>query len=371
MQKKIINLHILEKIKKVLVVLFSAIFFCCNSEEISTKIPTINAVEAVLVENMINLSWSPVSGTNVTYNVYRKDSSIKINALPIIEAKFSDLLTSVGVYEYFVTVVINGKEGAKGNPSNRVLLQLPSKVFYENFLYTNKNGITSVDIETNETIYAYDQKNIVKISSTIEIFGDGKVNFGSLKSIYYYSGDLISKIERLDKSGLVESTIRYDYNNAKQIIYRTFSLGNTPTFKSDFVYNSDGTVTESYLQISPYSGFLEPIGVKHIYQFANGNIVTDKLSVIDPQTNIVSVKIGTYSFDSKYNYNKNILGVSKFLLAGESNVNNVIELVDSPSVSFTRRELTYDVNNFISTCKIFRKEGNQQEVLIARITYSY
>lgn len=361
----------MEKIKKVLVVLFSAIFFCCNSDEISTKIPTIKAVEAVLVENMINLSWSPVSGTNVTYNVYRKDSPIKINSLPIIEAKFSDLLTSVGVYEYFVTVVINGKEGAKGNPSNRVLLQLPSKVFYENFLYTNKNGITSVDIETNETIYAYDQKNIVKISSTIEIFGDGKVNFGSLKSIYYYSGDLISKIERLDKSGLVESTIRYDYNNAKQIIYRTFSLGNTPTFKSDFVYNSDGTVTESYLQISPYSGFLEPIGVKHIYQFANGNIVTDKLSVIDPQTNIVSVKIGTYSFDSKYNYNKNILGVSKFLLAGESNVNNVIELVDSPSVSFTRRELTYDVNNFISTCKIFRKEGNQQEVLIARITYSY
>ena len=66
--------------------------FCSSSEDIPITVSSATMTQAVLNGNSRDIIWWAVTGTGITYNIYRNDDPIKINSAPLTEAKFTDIL---------------------------------------------------------------------------------------------------------------------------------------------------------------------------------------------------------------------------------------------------------------------------------------
>lgn len=139
------------------------------------------------------------------------------------------------------------------------------------------------------------------------------------KSVYTYTGDLITKIEYFDGSTL-DSQDLFSYNsNGKLIEYRDLDVSNDYERKFTYTYNSNGTVT-----VTEYTGTIGNTTVSlftpNIYTFANGELTsTDNISII--------------SYDSKNNPFKNVTGYQEIM---------TLEFTDDYMITFGRNQ------NFVS-----------------------
>jgi hypothetical protein len=172
------------------------------------------------------------------------------------------------------------------------------------------------------------------------------------KSIYTYTGDLITKVETYEGTTLTYQVI-YSYLNDKlKTITSTYSYVDTNGAinvfrnKTVYTYNTDGTVLEERYTIDNATGAETKKNNTTVYTYANGNLTktvetsTSTFMTTDvdgnPVTNTtVNKNIDTYEYDNKYNPLKNILGFSKILSGTQASANNVIK---STSIS----ESTYN-----------------------------
>lgn len=366
----------MKKIITLLCVSFFTLVSCSSNEDAPIVVPSATAAKAELVGGSINVTWPAVAGAGITYNIYRNDNPVKINATPLTEAKFTDVLTATGSYTYTITVNFSGLESPRGIASEKVVLDLPKTTTFEEYNYSTNNGVTTTTTYKNVSVLTYDSANIAKlISSSSTSSNSGGTAVSKRKDVYTYTGNLITKQESVDIDGVTQNSTVYVYNDKNKITSRTFTSGKGYVYKSVFTYNDDGTVSCTQYSTS-VSGVVTASGNTNVYTFLNGNLVKDVNSYVS--TNYNSTSTSVYLFDTKNNPSKYILGFSN--LFGEmANVNNATSSVytyssgtsSTPSTSSSRSEFTYNANGNVLTEKVFSKEDNLPEKLSSTTTYTY
>ena len=171
------------------------------------------------------------------------------------------------------------------------------------------------------------------------------------RSVYTYTGDLITKIESY-KSSVLQSTEVYAYEGGK-LVSRIVTREANKTIKEKltFVYNTNGTITSKSSDI--INNVEIPYDTTTTYVFSNGNLVSTEY------VNGLKEKI-TSTFDDKKSPFSNITGV-KLLLdlddnfdfsSGNNILTNTIVTYDSDGLvdetvaeTFTNK---YNSNNFLT-----------------------
>jgi len=187
------------------------------------------------------------------------------------------------------------------------------------------------------------------------------------KSVYTYTGDLITKVE-LFRSGVLQSTDVYAYEGGKLASRISTTAFGFSQEKLTFVYNANGTVNANESEI------INKQEIKYdsttLYTFANGNMISSEY------INGEREKI-TSTFDDKKSPFTNITGV-KFLLDLDINfdfasVNNTVKNVtvtydNKGAVVQTVTEANankYNGNNFLT--EVF--SGDAKDSFKLEITY--
>lgn len=314
---------------------------CSNNEDNPIAPPTAPVtIKAALNGGGVDVSWPVVGGTGVTYNVYRNGNPVKINAVPLTEAKFKDVLTSTGSFTYTVTANSGGVESAKGVVSEKVILELPKARTVESFsnAYNTKTEYT----------YFYDTSNIAKlvsvtIKSTMIKLSDQTVTEGSRTIEYTYNGDLITKITNIKAA---TPSTEYVYNEGnKEISMISKKSDGSIDYIVNFAHSEDGTITET--------SDLPDWGT-WVYAYEKGNTVKYTYSVLRyGSTNYVETCNSI--FDTKNSYSKNILGFNNLITEG-GGVNNqisssIIGTNDGRVVTTSsyKSEYAYNENGYVLT----------------------
>lgn len=121
---------------------------------------------------------------------------------------------------------------------------------------------------------------------------------------YYYTGDLITKIENYDNN-VLSSTTHYNYNSQNNLISFINLLNNNQGNRTTLTYNSNGTIT-----YNNYTGDLTTqTSLESIYTATLSN---NEITIFKNETSNTTY---TYDYDLKNNYMKNVLGFSKIGMA--------------------------------------------------------
>lgn len=354
-----------------LCIAFFTLVSCSGNDDSPIVVPSATTAQAVLDGNSINVTWPAVAGTGITYNIYRNDNPVKINSTPLTEAKFTDVLTTTGAFTYTVTVNLSGQESPKGIASEKVVLEVPKTRTAEQYSYDAITGATIVD--KSFSVFTYDSMNIVKlisISGTYLSFGN-TIPTEANTDIYTYTGNLITKLESVDKAGIVQSSTVYLYNDKNKLISQTNTQNKDQIYKIVFEYNIDGTVSSTHY--SNYSGVLEPRGNSSVYTILNGNVIKEESIYVD-NYGVEEKNTLESIFDTKKNPFFYVLGFSTCSLwnANQSNEISSVSTSDRSSIIYTtRHEITYNLNGSLLVNKFYTKSGTNPEKLYSVVTYTY
>jgi PBP1b-binding outer membrane lipoprotein LpoB len=190
------------------------------------------------------------------------------------------------------------------------------------------------------------------------------------RSVFTYTGDLITKVE-LYYSSELQSTDVYAYENGKLISkITTKAFGSSPQQKLTFVYNANGTVNANQSQID--NKVETKFDATTLYTFANGNMISSEFSDAERE------KI-TSTFDDKKSPFVNVTGLKLLLdldqhlefdfYSVNNNVKSVTEtydgegkLVQTATVASTNK---YNNSNFLTEAFV----GDATDSYKLEITY--
>jgi len=191
-----------------------------------------------------------------------------------------------------------------------------------------KTITTDSDGEKITTIYKYDGNKIISM-----------IDGGDFNLYYTYTGDLITKIEFRYPDGDIEQINTYSYSADGKLstfirIDPEMDWGN----KEVYTYNADGTVSAQ-----SYSGDSESQTTKgeiNTIKFVNGEV--------SEITSSSSWEGHKYTYDSKNNPLKNVLGLDKIAFAdGESDGINRNILTDTSEGGLWKNSTyTYNENDY-------------------------
>ena len=136
--------------------------------------------------------------------------------------------------------------------------------------------------------YSYDGNKILMVKTGNSIL---------LK--YYYTGDLITKVENYDSNEIVRR-ITFSYNNINQLISEenVYYLPDLTYNKTDYIHNSNNTIS-----------FIQYTGAPGSYSvFTSGTIILVNNEENIYQDNFQTI---TMTYDNKNSPFKNVLGVDK------------------------------------------------------------
>lgn len=139
--------------------------------------------------------------------------------------------------------------------------------------------------------------------TTLWFYNGKKLNYtlssrGGVRTNYFYTGDLITRVDENNGGSIVSST--YEYDESDRLI--AVLVNGNPS--ANYTYNPDGTVT-----MTGYSGIYESNVTETIY-FTAGEI--NKI-VTSYETNPFSTTY-EFAYDDKYSPTKNIVGFDKIHL---------------------------------------------------------
>jgi YD repeat-containing protein len=181
---------------------------------------------------------------------------------------------------------------------------------------------------------------------------------------YYYTGDLITKIEFYDDVDFLEQKVTYTYNaDNKLVSYVDLNFNSDDGIRETYTYNPDGTVTVvTYIGDTVSQTDLN--ATRTITFLANGEVVSDE-SVSGSSTL-------TYTYDTKNNPYKNITGMDKISGYADSEnvgiIHNVLTKVQtSGTFTYTTNfEYTYNANDYPTTVT-----DSQSGILSETTAYTY
>lgn len=152
----------------------------------------------------------------------------------------------------------------------------------------------SVDGTSTTTHLAYDGNKLVSIDKVDQL----------LK--FYYTGDLITKVEELDKTSQHLNTLDYSYSEG-----RLAKITSSDNYVINYVHNADGSV--SYEKSTQRFDEVEVKNYHGVLYFQNENLVKDEKTMDDAGKEILVQNTTTLEYDYKKNALKNILGFDKLL----------------------------------------------------------
>ena len=134
---------------------------------------------------------------------------------------------------------------------------------------------------------------------------------------FYYTGDLITKIEFYDDADFLEEKVTYTYNaDGKLTSYVSVDFVNDDGDREVYTYNADGTVSgvsyfgDSVSQTTP--------GTTRTISFSNGEVSSEVSS-----SGFGSDTTYTYTYDTKNHPYKNIKGYDKIAAYSDSDNSGV------------------------------------------------
>lgn len=173
------------------------------------------------------------------------------------------------------------------------------------------------------------------------------------KSVFIYTGNLITTVNNYSDNVLtIKDEYTYDISS-RLIEHKQFDYTETGEinheYKFTFVYNSDVLINYELYSIIPSAGInaLESSGVINLD--ANQNVISN--TVTDAMSSITSTY--SYTFDTKNNPFKNIVGIEKIRYSWPSEeidgsiLNNVLNVNINGSINTTT--YTYNALNFPAT----------------------
>lgn len=187
------------------------------------------------------------------------------------------------------------------------------------------------DLFTEE--YHYRGNKIVSVTE-----GDGSV------SKYTYTGDLITKIEYFDETGLLNDISEYGYTDGLMTSY-TEKYDKDYNIKTKYTHNNDGTVSYEQFKVNIDTGLEEKFQQTGRLTYKDGNLIKAERSYDKFET------VEIYEYDTKNSPFKNILGWN-LLLDEEPAVKNIIKKVDTSGsqgnihIGTNIYTYKYDVNNY-------------------------
>jgi len=198
------------------------------------------------------------------------------------------------------------------------------------------------------------------VKKTIETLPDGEVittdytyNGHKLDKVTYsygyydkytYTGNLITKIEYFDADDVLDTKELFTYNDDNKLIsYTKFIYALTDSFREDYVYNVDGTIS-----VSQYYGDLsaqDDLGSTGVIYFTEGEITKIERTVFG----MGMTHTDLYTYDNKNNAYKNVVGAERITFqsfsADGNNHNTSHIFYDEDDVNVTISH-TYNSNNY-------------------------
>ncbi|WP_310556780.1 hypothetical protein [Flavobacterium sp.] len=217
------------------------------------------------------------------------------------------------------------------------------------------NVLSNGTIETETIDLSYNGNKLNKIT-----YADGG------KEVYTYTGNNITKTETFGTDGLLDETKTFTYVNNVLIYSLIAEVGSPSNYKTDYVLNTDGTITETQSSIDNQTG---TVTVNSSYEktYTNGNLVRSELLGV-PSFTIVE----SYEYDTKNNPLKNILGFDKIEFIGSNNqtketaVTTVTFNGGSTTTDIRTTQYVYNANGYPTEEKRY-----QNNVLDETVVYTY
>lgn len=183
-----------------------------------------------------------------------------------------------------------------------LLLMALSSLLFASCSSSDSSPVAENDVLMTKSIATYDSGTPV---TTTYVYNGKKIQEATASDGYYdkfyYTGDLLTKIEYYDDSDVLISKETYAYNGSNQLItYVRTEITNNYGSREMYTHNSNGTisVTKLYGDAAVQSNFSDS---GTIY-FVNGDV-----SMIDMD----SEGMYMYSYDTKNSPFKNITGLDK------------------------------------------------------------
>ena len=183
------------------------------------------------------------------------------------------------------------------------------------------------------------------------------------KSVFTYTGDLITKIESFDNNTL-DSQDLFTYNSSGKLTeYRYLSFFDGYEHKYTYTYNLNGTVTVAEFQgtIGNTTG-----DSSYVYTYTNGELS--------------STDTNNYTYDSKNNPFKNVVGFQNimspeftddFMIAFGRNHNIVATTIGSSTTEGIFSTYTYNSDNYPVTSTTNANNPNGGFIGTVNVQYFY
>lgn len=170
------------------------------------------------------------------------------------------------------------------------------------------------------------------------------------KSLYFYTGDLITQIKRYNSSNQLTYLEDYTYNNSGQLIQSISYDEGILDVRKTYIYNQNGTINE--LEYYNYGQPQETLNSNSTFTYTNGNLVSSNVIEYDG-TQVLNNQIITYLYDDKNSPFKNLNASVKFIYINNignlngfnHNIINSTETNSNPNNSNRTDNLQYLYNS--------------------------
>lgn len=200
-------------------------------------------------------------------------------------------------------------------------------IIYSSILLNSCSGEENQNDPSTEVVLA---KKIISTSSltnstiTSDIFYSGnkivnEIQTNGYETKYYYSGNLISSIERY-QNNVIKETYLFNYNSAEKVTSCNINIVDYYQGTLNINYNSNGSISYN-------TAFTYPPSLDVETKSYTATIIDNEIETFTENGSNV---IYTYLYDSKNNASKNIQGYDKIYLTKIERINgcykNVIQV---------------------------------------------
>lgn len=160
------------------------------------------------------------------------------------------------------------------------------------------------------------------------------ISNNGIKVIWTYEGNLITEQKYYENDVLKIKEV-YQYNSQEKMFQRTsFDYSKSQGYRSEYIYNSDGTVT-----VLGYKGSLDSqtnlVTNNKVYLFSNGDVQKIEFNVT--VGGVSHIKTRTYTYDDKNSPSNGILNFNKIKMWESGTSGNIH---NNLSVTYTSTENT-------------------------------
>jgi hypothetical protein len=209
----------------------------------------------------------------------------------------------------------------------------------------------SVDGSSSTTNLNYNGNKIVNIDKVDQL----------LK--FYYSGDLIIKIEEIVKSTEHTNTLDYSYSGGQLI-----KITSSDNYVVNYVHNNDGSI--SYEKRTKDSNNLEVKSYHGVLYFQNGNLIKDEQILDNTGSGILSKNEISLEYDNKSNPLNSIVGFSKLLNYQQAiSLNNSVVYIESSTVRLINDDQIISSIKRIDSKYQYNSNGYPTEIVSENIVF--